>query len=444
MLLCQTLFLLQSFKECIQFADELGTGSACFENLRHLAKEAKDFELRRPQPKQSLNGITIQAPADHSVSSQEIRAQSDTTAEERLQEYEMIFAGAVHAESYPWMDWDLFRRPKNLIREVNTEMPLCGVASSPIRDKFDLGRSQGRNNDVLGVFATRALEEGSYLLKDSTAICAASTGDPRYEYCHLCCEEFVGPTFDLECCDLQFCSAGCQLLAYETYHKALCGRDHMRLSKSLSKPMSIRFQADKALVLRTLASVVSDSQTHPLLTSVISRMTAQYGSTIPSHFTLRHNIAEPFAVLQNLGVDIFADHRYDTWVLQTIHWRIQTNIREEVTEDSHFVAINPVYLFFNHSCDPNVSVEMAGSTKRHTLKFEATRDVEAGEELFISYLNEEELALNRQDRRAKLTDWTGSACRCSRCTREDMSEKRRHPEIPKLRRLCEAGYELEY
>lgn len=69
--------------------------------------------------------------------------------------------------------------------------------------------------------------------------------------------------------------------------------------------------------LRVLAiSVQADC--HPLQHPLIARLTPQYKSDMAIAWRLKDFITGPIAILQILGVDVFADLRYDTWVLQTI------------------------------------------------------------------------------------------------------------------------------
>lgn len=65
----------------------------------------------------------------------------------------------------------------------------------------------------------------------------------------------------------------------------------------------------------------------------------------------------PHRILVSLGVDIFRDLRYDTWVLRVIRSRMEVNGwgGEQNGEDFSVrrYAVFPHYSFFNHSCDSN-------------------------------------------------------------------------------------------
>lgn len=75
----------------------------------------------------------------------------------------------------------------------------------------------------------------------------------------------------------------------------------------------------------------------------------------------------------------------------------------------------------NHSCDPNVRYTFSWdpATGAAIINFIACRPLSHGEEVFISYLDVEELAtLSRVERRQKLRSTWGFDCDCSRCEEE--------------------------
>ncbi|KAF8557507.1 SET domain-containing protein [Imleria badia] len=67
--------------------------------------------------------------------------------------------------------------------------------------------------------------------------------------------------------------------------------------------------------------------------------------------------------------------------------------------------------YFNHSCMPNVRKKRVG----RTLHFEATRGIQAGEELCISYIDTDSPA---DQRRRELEESWFFSCRCLRCEKE--------------------------
>ncbi|KAH8726158.1 hypothetical protein GQ44DRAFT_794620 [Phaeosphaeriaceae sp. PMI808] len=67
--------------------------------------------------------------------------------------------------------------------------------------------------------------------------------------------------------------------------------------------------------------------------------------------------------------------------------------------------------YFNHSCAPNVAKRRDG----RKWVFSADRDINAGEELMITYLSGEERAMDRESRMAILRKNWGFECACAKC-----------------------------
>ncbi|KAI3654820.1 hypothetical protein MP228_000200 [Amoeboaphelidium protococcarum] len=72
------------------------------------------------------------------------------------------------------------------------------------------------------------------------------------------------------------------------------------------------------------------------------------------------------------------------------------------------LALYPLAVFFNHSCDPNVSHTTQGSCQ----VFYANRRIWAGEELTISYID---IRKSRAERQQELKDVFLFECSCQRC-----------------------------
>lgn len=74
----------------------------------------------------------------------------------------------------------------------------------------------------------------------------------------------------------------------------------------------------------------------------------------------------------------------------------------------------------NHSCDPNVSARhLDRRTALSRITLCAKRDIGAGEELTVSYVDPE---MGLRSRRAGLLMWGFGQCQCERCVREEAEE----------------------
>eukprot|EP01009_Symbiontida_sp_KSa7_P007484 NODE_4356_length_350_cov_350.033223_g3755_i0.p1 GENE.NODE_4356_length_350_cov_350.033223_g3755_i0~~NODE_4356_length_350_cov_350.033223_g3755_i0.p1 ORF type:complete len:81 (+),score=8.23 NODE_4356_length_350_cov_350.033223_g3755_i0:75-317(+) len=73
----------------------------------------------------------------------------------------------------------------------------------------------------------------------------------------------------------------------------------------------------------------------------------------------------------------------------------------------------------NHSCDPNVQVTY-NHRNDETLVVTALRDLEPGEELFISYIDE---SMEVDKRMQQLDEHYKFQCACTKCTAELSEQK---------------------
>ena len=199
-------------------------------------------------------------------------------------------------------------------------------------------------------------------------------------------------------------------------------------SAFLTGAVSAERALDSQLLLRVLASAVSFPDLHPLKAPIINRMTALYERSAMRRFSLATDIIQPFEMLEKLNVDIYANHDYDTWVIQTIQARIRNNMRGYLTPGRSHAAINPLYTFFNHSCRPNVTYEHNGKRSSSTLRMKTKRKVKAGKELFCSYISEDDLKRSVAERQELLRSWLGGNCRCTRCKKEEEEEVAKDPD----------------
>lgn len=71
----------------------------------------------------------------------------------------------------------------------------------------------------------------------------------------------------------------------------------------------------------------------------------------------------------------------------------------------------PAASYYNHSCDPNVAKQRIG----RVWKFTTARDIREGEELCITYLNNEERELSVGKRILRLKKFWGFDCACTKC-----------------------------
>lgn len=358
-----------------------------------------------------------------------LQAQVDDGDMTAVQMQTTLDNGGVYPTPYPWITESLLVRDDALIEEVQGDFKSastnCTVFKSTIRNVKVIDETEEATEfDVLGVIATRDIAAGETVVKDITPAGVICTTDR----CEACCGALPPDTnITNSCCSIQYCSTTCAQTAIETYHPPLCGKSLTFLhSPALTAKDTTDFALDALLLLRILALSISTAAAHPLLTPILSVLTPAYSMPSPQLIILNFtsHIVTPILTLQALGVDIFTNAAYDTWVLHTMRCRIQNNKHGATLEGLVGSAISPLYSMFNHACEPNVDwrhEEDGNEGGSSTVTMFATRAIDKGEEMCISYIKGQEMGL--VERQKVLKGWLGMECGCERCVRERAEEE---------------------
>ncbi|CAG5149859.1 uncharacterized protein ALTATR162_LOCUS2471 [Alternaria atra] len=323
--------------------------------------------------------------------------------------------GGVLTVEYPWTVVHHLTRAPGLVKLINEELegsekePTCYLHRSTL--------SKDSEEDMLGIFAAREVRAGERILTDRTATGVCST--PTSNSCSNCYARLPDMAIKTECCSESYCSTACLDLAMNTYHKAICGKDFAWLQEPAKGLTHNASPLRPLLMLRILAACVqSGVEKSPLDHPLIARLKPVANKNHLDVFTLTESIIIPIKILEQLGVDVFANRNFDTEILHSIWTRLANNKAGSFDPRLGFVdEITPHLPLFNHSCDPNVEWRREnGST---TVRFFAIKPVKKGEELFCSYLNVEGMPV--EHRQEMLWPWFEGPCLCSRCEEEERS-----------------------
>ncbi|KAK5058799.1 hypothetical protein LTR84_011063 [Exophiala bonariae] len=351
---------------------------------------------------------------------------------------EQLAMGEIITAPYPWAQH--VKRRKLIIDDANKELDdlsdsRCVIEPSPYLSSKLTPKKIGVNSGSYGVYATEPISNDELLFEEATVLCGIEMRG-SLDRCYGCASDLSTLTCRLVCRGKLFCSRSCVSRIEETCDFPF-PKTHQPSDPSLGFHQNTTQSKDKEaghdLLTRVFATTMKfanqSPQNHPLNAPLVVRLMSNYSKK--TNFSLSSNIIEPIDILKALGVDIFSDTRYESWVVQTILARIEVNSRQCDPSGPHLVAINSLYCFFNHSCSPNVKVEdhPSGSSE---LLVSATRDIKPYEELCITYLDEDQLQLSYEERRKALWPWTGGDCRCDRC---DKSRQRRRAHA---KRFCKA------
>lgn len=237
------------------------------------------------------------------------------------------------------------------------------------------------STDSYGIKALMDIKPGETMMQETTVVDAIGDYSDR---CTVCCVVVVAPNWMLlKCCKLRVCSTQCAKLASRHYHKATCGSRTVSRWSAPASSTAPTYAARERLMQKFFAILVQDQQSS-LLNPIVNQLMAPYSDTQTVGFNFKIDIVTRFELLQTLGVDIFANHEYDTWVFHTIAARIQNNAHHGASVEPHqLLALHPLYSIFNHSCARNAFWEPRDD-QVNSLFVTATKNIK-GEEIFISY-----------------------------------------------------------
>ncbi|RFU30735.1 hypothetical protein B7463_g5609, partial [Scytalidium lignicola] len=415
--------------------------------------------------------------------------------------------GKIFQKPYPWLDKRLNYRTPELLKQINKSLASSPCELKPtvftqhtngsdITEGDIDGSKNPQDLDIgpLGLFATRDIKEGEIILEDHTVTGISDVPSSALRHCDACHASliipFIHPSKIIRpnCCKgVAYCSQSCHDTAMKKYHPILCGKEWFWLYFAANRRSSnSKGPEDKwrpIMFLRIIAIIITDMKLqaektgqapHPLQHDLLARMAANYPSAdklvpdVDHDWQYFENIVAPTRILISLGVDIFAAKGIGPEIVQTIYWRLENNSNmstvslpiqrhrnlqvsivkpgdrnQNDTLKMTIVNLNPYYLFFNHSCEPNVNWHGAPPNPFVNIKWlkglgnnmikpgsstvicMAANDIKKGEELKISYIGDPKCKNNehgRQGRKYWLKKWFENGCGCALCEKERREE----------------------
>lgn len=321
--------------------------------------------------------------------------------------------GRVNKVPYPWIVPEELARSNTAVKRQKARFK--EASSTAIIAASSVG---GMSNDNFGVFAKCDIPKGQCVVLDKSIFCDYNI--PGRDYCGACCESLVDKSIPVSCCQTRFCSDDCKSKALSNYHKTICSKDFAWLYDEC-KDVDFQSDAIPLVMLKILATAVQQG-VKPLSLPCVATLTASYHNDTLSFFRLQHNVVTPIRILQTLGVDVFVNSRFDSWIIQTLFLRIENNMEGSTFGKRTSIGISPLFSMFNHDCDPSAKwgpkdklLGMGGP-----IIVSALRDIKANEEIKVSYVVRH---LPEHQRREKLRLQLGMICRCNRCVRTRAGEK---------------------
>lgn len=227
---------------------------------------------------------------------------------------DFLRAGQAMMVAYPWLPSEQRTRSHEVIADARKEMLECS------RQALEVKRSSIGDN-CFGVFAVKDINKGDIIL-DSQGPIGVNCDQLSGKACYNCFGKLGNSQTTFKCCpQLKFCGNKCRDIAEKFYHHAVCGKDFNfvdEVKKTRVDPKDDDKHPFSTLTwLRMLAICVQDGR-HPLDVPTFARLIPQHAIPAPVPWDFEARVVQPNKVLQVLGVDIFADQKYDSWVLENL------------------------------------------------------------------------------------------------------------------------------
>lgn len=283
-----------------------------------------------------------------------------------MEQEDALRNGTLLERPYPWMPTEMLNRKDEHIQKYNELLLEASAGRCSLSNSMTL---RPKVSDAYGVVATRLIRKGDTLLVDHTTTAVIE----KAQTCPVCFEGLGSKAKKMVCCSDKFCSQSCTDKALVSFHKATCGKS---FTFPGLEPLGTSFRNHVMILLRVLAIIVQaeDGQAHLLYNPTVNCLTPNYTSG-PDPWTYHEDVIYPVEMLQTMGIDVFADLRYDTWVVRNILSRIRNNAcgQGSGTESDIYLCLNPLYSMFNHSCHPNTGWEHQGDTS--SIRIFAEKDI---------------------------------------------------------------------
>lgn len=323
----------------------------------------------------------------------------------------ILRSGGFYRRAYPWMSSEMLRRDPSAISRMRKSVAnlttKCNIKKISTKEGLDETES-----DYYGMFAKEKAQIGEIILREDAVLCAARVSAER---CPTCCRLLPNTPHLSKCCQTPYCTVRCANLAGRTYHASICKKDFSFLDETTKRETRNTLLLQEKL--RLFAAIIQENASHPLKSTIVAPLHAQLGPNNIMPICLKGTIKPIIKILRALGIDIFADERWDTWVLLILWARAANNHRSDnISHGGLVMAINPAYSFFNHSCDPNAMY--GGNCDDSSVTIVAAKPIAKGEEICISYLASDRRQLGVRERENFLKPWIGEKCFCEKCKME--------------------------
>jgi hypothetical protein len=190
-------------------------------------------------------------------------------------------------------------------------------------------------------------------------------------------------------------------------------RPSKEAKRLLRQHASATVDADALIYLCSTTLVPHQPTTTAALQALVDNPRVYETASLDAYVAAYHHLAThlPPALLSSLSAETC-----NAYISRASHNAFSIRPTRDGEHSGEFLGwgVWPEASFFNHSCAPNLRKAREG----RIWKFWTCRDVEAGEELCITYLGGEEAELGVTQRQQRLENEWRFMCRCQKCITE--------------------------
>ncbi|XP_019241338.1 PREDICTED: histone-lysine N-methyltransferase ATXR4 isoform X1 [Nicotiana attenuata] len=295
---------------------------------------------------------------------------------------------------------------------ANESIPSRLASPPPVQVGFT--ESAGR-----GVFASRRIGAGE-LIHTAKPIVSHPSLSSLHSVCYFCLKklQFKNQT---EASNVPFCSDECReesKIFYETEKQADWSAFH-----EYCRTQGLKYP----LLVKRLACMIISGASTPETFDILQPATLSPGMILlmEKEYQLLRNTFEDAGftdeqiafLTKQWYIDVLARIRINSFRIElALGSYVDILLSAAASVDAEAAVGNAIYMlpsFYNHDCDPNVHILWIESVNA---KLKALRDIEAGEELRICYID---ASMDHDARQAILSEGFGFHCKCARCISND-------------------------
>ncbi|KAF9963227.1 hypothetical protein BGZ65_005067 [Modicella reniformis] len=310
-----------------------------------------------------------------------------------------------------------------------------------VKEKPEGVAADGQEVMRRGLVARKSFSAGEIIYTEEPIISSLEPSLEGKNFCHYCLKQIVNEESKVpcsKCTQAVFCSVECKVSASQEFHDVLCTKD-LEYASSPEHSLHAYTKTTRKLVLEMLAKFLvmmvheGSQNSRPEYSSFDHMEQLRYLGISSSEEEEKEMELLKGALGSNIpGIDEFiTEERYLLMKGRLLYniYGISTSLDpnlddvEPLPERHRSVCDAPitgvgfykVTSYLMHSCKPNAKIVF--SEYDHKVSLITTREVKAGDELFVGYIKND--SLSTEERRLELFDKYRIRCMCPLCETTD-------------------------